>query len=393
MSKTDDAARPARILIVDDIADNREVLARRFERRGYEIVEADGGVRALELIAEGGIDIVLLDVVMPDLNGLEVLRRTRETQSAIELPIILVTAQAESRDIVQGLELGANDYITKPVDFAVALARVGAQVGRRRAELALVEANATLEEKVMQLRDAVLSAEAANRAKSEFLANMSHEIRTPLNGVLGLTQALAYTQLDERQRQLVQVISSSGALLERLLSDMLDVARIEAGQVEIRPQPTRLEELVQAVAALAEPQAREKGLDFRVDVAPAACGVVEVDPARLSQVLMNLLSNAVKFTQTGCVSLEVDAVGGRRRFVVRDTGIGFDADVKARLFRRFEQGDPSVTRRFGGSGLGLSISRDLAEMMSGVLEGEAAPGRGAVFTLLLPAAPPVARAA
>ena len=144
----DQIAQVARMLIVDDVADNREVLARRFERRGYATVQAEGGAQALRLIEAGEFDIVLLDVMMPEVDGFEVLARVRETQSAIELPVVLVTALAESRDVVRGLELGANDYITKPVDFAIALARVETQVGRSRAEMALVRSNRALEQKV-----------------------------------------------------------------------------------------------------------------------------------------------------------------------------------------------------------------------------------------------------
>ena len=373
-----------RVLIVDDIADNRDLLARRFQRRGYEIFQAEGGLRALEMIAEGGFDIVLLDVLMPDLNGLDVLKQIRETHSPLQLPVIMVTAQAESRDIVTALELGANDYITKPVDFPVALARVDTQVGRRRAELELLRANHTLKEKVVELHDAVERAEAANQAKSEFLANMSHEIRTPLNGVSGVAHVLGSTGLDETQREMVSVIMSSAGLLERLLSDLLDIARVESGRLEVRTEPTRIEDLVRSVVSLTEPGARSKALQFTATIAPGAGGLVDVDPVRLSQILTNLLNNAVKFTAAGAVTLEVTSTVSGRRFVVRDTGIGFGPEVKARLFRRFEQGDGSITRRFGGSGLGLAISRELAQLMGGSLHGDGEPDRGAVFTLELP---------
>ena len=392
MNETTSEGAPVRILIVDDVADNRDVLARRFDRRGYCTLQADGGVRALEMVAAGGIDMVLLDVMMPDISGLEVLRTLRETHSALELPVIMVTAQAESSQIVRGLELGANDYITKPVDFPVALARVAAQAGRRRAELDLAVANRRLQEKVCELHEAVLKAEAANRAKSEFLANMSHEIRTPLNGVLGVADVLAATGLDVHQRELVGIIVSSAAMLERLLSDVLDLAKAEAGRVEVRPQMIVLEDLVAAVHALLRSKAEAKNLDFSVIVAPGAGGRMMVDPVRLTQILTNLLHNAIKFTEAGRVSLKVTGGPAGRCFEIRDTGIGFDPAIKERLFARFEQADTSITRRYGGSGLGLSISRQLSELMGGTLDGDAAPGRGAVFTLDLPT-PALSRAA
>ena len=378
MSGSPDSERP-RLLIVDDVPENRDVLARRFGRRGFDTVQAEDGVQALRMIAEERFDLVLLDVIMPDMDGLEVLKRVRATWSRAQLPVILVTAQAESRQIVQGLEQGANDYITQPVDFAVAMARVEVQVARRRAEMELLRAHDVLQQKHAELQ----ASEAASRAKSEFLATLSHEIRTPLNGVMAMSQLLSSTTLDGDQRAMLEVVASSGALMERLVSDVLDLARVEAGRLEIRPERVDLEALVRAAAGGAEAQARAKGLSFDIDVRPGAAGPIEVDPVRLTQILGNLLSNAVKFTAQGGVTLEVLVHEGGRRFVVRDTGIGFGPELKARLFGRFEQGD-SVTQHFGGSGLGLSICRQLAELMHGVLDGDAEPGRGATFTLDLP---------
>jgi PAS domain S-box-containing protein len=231
-------------------------------------------------------------------------------------------------------------------------------------------------------------AEAANRAKSEFLANMSHEIRTPLNGVTGVAQVLSRTPLSPQQQEMVQVIEQSAATLERLLSDVLDLARVESGRVEIQIEPFELGASVRAVAALTELRAEHKGVQFKLDIAPEAEGVAEGDAGRLKQILFNLLSNALKFTTAGHVLLRVTvddaAEPPRFRFEVEDTGVGFDPETKDKLFQRFEQADGSITRKFGGTGLGLAISRDLAELMGGTLDASAEPGKGAVFVLELP---------
>ena len=230
------------------------------------------------------------------------------------------------------------------------------------------------------LVDKQQEAEAASVAKSEFLANMSHEIRTPLNGVLAMAHVLNEADLPSREQEAARLICASGEMLERLLSDILDLAKVEAGQMEIEATPFDAGELVRSVAALCRPKADEKGLPIRVEIDPAADGTYLGDPARVRQVMINLVSNAVKFTAEGEVRLTMTAgVEGRLRFEVSDTGVGFEPAFKARVFDRFQQADGSITRRFGGSGLGLAISKHLAEMMGGVLDCDSVPGTGSVF--------------
>ncbi len=236
------------------------------------------------------------------------------------------------------------------------------------------------------------AAEAANRAKSEFLANMSHEIRTPLNGVIGLTQALARTDLTPDQREMLDLIQSSGQTLQVLLSDILDLARVESGRLELADEPFDLSRAVHDAAQLYSAPATGKGLQFFVEIDPAAAIWVRGDVVRLKQVLTNLVSNAVKFTARGFVSLTA-SVGKKAdgspllRFTVEDTGVGFDHTVKSRLFTRFEQADGTITRRFGGTGLGLAICRQLAGLMDGDLDCESEPGGGSAFILTLPLRP------
>ena len=237
----------------------------------------------------------------------------------------------------------------------------------------------------LRLRAAQLKAELASRSKSEFLANMSHEIRTPLNGVVGVADMLAASNLPRREREMVEIIRSSGQSLERLLSDVLDLARVEAGRMTIEPAPFKAADLVRTVASLSQVKAQEKGLDLQVQIAPQLDDWFVGDATRVRQILTNLVSNAVKFTDAGSVTISAELAGeDRLRFAVIDTGVGFDDTEKERLFGRFQQADGSITRRFGGSGLGLAISRQLAALMGGELDCASVPGRGSRFSFEAP---------
>ncbi|PZO04884.1 MAG: hybrid sensor histidine kinase/response regulator [Alphaproteobacteria bacterium] len=246
---------------------------------------------------------------------------------------------------------------------------------RVAAEAALVEAKA--------------AAEAASRAKSDFLANMSHEIRTPLNGVIGIVDALSRTGLSAEQTEMVAMIRESGVMLERLVSDVLDVSKIEAGQFDIESRPFDLDEAILSCLDVARSRADERHLGFRVERTDTARGVFIGDSTRIRQVLGNLLSNAVKFTTHGHVAVYIHVAGKTAgeallTLEVEDTGVGFDAGQATRLFDRFSQADATITRRFGGTGLGLSICRSLVDMMGGKIAARSEPGAGSRFTVTLP---------
>jgi PAS domain S-box-containing protein len=238
------------------------------------------------------------------------------------------------------------------------------------------------------LLEAKQAAEAASRAKSEFLANMSHEIRTPLNGVIGVVDALARTDLSPVQQELVELVRSSGESLERLVSDLLDVSKIEAGRLELEIRPFDLSEAIDGPLQMLSVKAAEKGLVFEVARGDEAHGWFLGDALRVRQVLTNLLSNAVKFTQVGGVAVQIDVEDGTPDPVlvvdVEDTGVGFSSEAAATLFDRFTQADGSITRRFGGTGLGLAICRSLMDVMGGTISATSTPGVGSRFSIRLP---------
>jgi CheY-like chemotaxis protein len=240
----------------------------------------------------------------------------------------------------------------------------------------------------MELKQAKAVAESASRTKSDFLASMSHEIRTPMNAIMGIADLLAKTTLSPEQDKYVQVFRRAGDNLLNLINDILDLSKVEASQLELERTGFSLMDQLEIVIEMVAARAHEKGLPLVCEIAPNVPGDLVGDPTRLRQVLLNLIGNAVKFTEKGEVSLHVTLEPGTftptLRFTVSDTGIGIPADKLDRVFERFTQADTSTTRRFGGSGLGLTISKRLVELMGGRIWVASEVGEGSVFAFSVP---------
>ena len=250
---------------------------------------------------------------------------------------------------------------------------------------ALIKRRRSLEAIAESLSAARLEAESANRAKSAFLANMSHEIRTPFHGMLGMMSLLQDARLTPQQAGFLETAKESAQHLLSILNDILDISQLETGKLQVTPEPVDLLQLITEVGALMRVQAQAKGLTMRVAVAPDVPRWVRADGTRVKQILFNLLSNAVKFSTSGGVELAAGvAASGGLEFTVSDTGIGMDEATLARLFQRFMRADESTSRRHGGTGLGLEISRDLARLMGGDITVRSKPGAGSSFTVSLP---------
>ncbi|MDD5389341.1 MAG: response regulator [Gallionellaceae bacterium] len=241
---------------------------------------------------------------------------------------------------------------------------------QKQAEVALIQAKE--------------AAEAASRSKSEFLANMSHEIRTPMNGILGMLTLTQDTSLSAEQREYLGLASSSADALLHILNDILDFSKIEAGRLEVAAEAFDLSALLRELVRLEMPRCREKGLVLTLELAPDLPATLIADPARVRQVLLNLLGNAIKFTPRGAIILEARRDGDQARIAVRDTGIGIPLDKQPAVFEAFTQADGSITRRFGGTGLGLTISSRLVQLMGGRMGLNSEPGAGSEFHFSLP---------
>ncbi len=375
----------SKVLVVDDIADNVKLLTYDLSDDGYEVQVAYDGPQALAAAREGRPDVILLDVMMPGMDGIEVCRRLKADKELRDVPVIMVSARDDDEDVIRGLDAGADDYVTKPFESRIVLARVRSAVRQKKAADTIKEVNRRLDE----ARTAALQ---ASQAKSQFLANMSHEMRTPLAAILGFTELVldepAIAALPAERLQDLKAVKRNGEHLRQLINDLLDLSKIEAGKMQMEAIPCSPLEIARDVAELVRPLTL--GRDLAVEV--RASGVpdqVMCDPTRFRQVLINLMGNAVKFTPGGSVRLELryEAAPGAGRLTadVTDTGIGMTPGQMEGLFQPFTQADSSTTRRFGGTGLGLAVSRRLAELMGGTLTAESRHGQGSRFTLSLPA--------
>jgi signal transduction histidine kinase len=374
LDATPSETTPARIVIADDNADMRLYLVRLLSERWTTEAFPDGR-RALEAIRARPTDVVIADIMMPDLDGFELLRLLRSNEATREIPILLLSARAGEEAKVEGLERGADDYLVKPFSARELLARVSSHLGLSRMRREAAETQ----------RRARLAAEEANRAKSQFLSMMSHELRTPLNAVLGYVDLLLAEikgPLTPDQRAHVERIKACAAVQLELVDEVLTFARIEAGKEEVRLTSVDVRTSVGEAADLVRPLFEQKGLGLRLEMPDHPVQIVS-DPARVRQIILNLASNAVKFTEAGEAKIGVKDLGESVIVEVIDTGPGISPDKLDAIFEPFMRVDQSNTRS-GGTGLGLAISLRLALMLEGDLSVESQLGRGSKFTLRLP---------
>ncbi len=365
----------------------------------FRVIEADGETlgylylrkeltrlnQQLAWLVFGGMTILMGAAAITFFLGLRL-------QQLISEPVMGLVAQMKGVAVDGDFKAGA---MSAETDEFVQLFRgfdeMVSAIGERDRQLR--EQNRTMEETVKartaQLRAAKESAERASQAKTQFLANMSHEIRTPMIGILGMAELLRHEPLTARQHQLAETVYSSGEALLKILNDLLDIAKIETGKLALQEAPFNLRETVEQAVTLFSESARSKGLKLEFSAEPAIPALVNGDSLRVRQIVLNLVGNAVKFTDSGQVSVALTAgspvESGERPYciTVRDTGIGIAQEMHGRVFESFGQADESLSRSYGGTGLGLTIVRELAAMMNGWVSLESAPGAGSCFAVTL----------
>jgi signal transduction histidine kinase len=407
-----------RILIVDDLPEKRLAYGAILEGVDAEVVMAGSGEEALKRVLEGEFAVILLDVNMPGMDGLETAELLRQHRNARHTPIILVTAYADDLQSARGYQLGVVDYIQVPVVAPVMRAKVGVFLDLYRTRAALARANQELESRVgartaellrsnerlraeieerlraenereeLLARERLLrgQAEELSRLKDEFLATMSHELRTPLNAIFGWITLLRTRRLDEpTQARALETIERNARAQKRLIEDLLDVSRIVSGKISLELSDVALRRAVEGAIATMQPAAQAKEVSI-VPVMGEVDAVVRGDFARLQQVVCNLLSNAIKFTAAGGrVEVELAVVADQAQISVADTGQGIKPEFLPHVFERFRQEDGSISRRHGGLGLGLAIVRHLVELHSGTVEAQSdGEGCGSRFIVRLP---------
>jgi signal transduction histidine kinase/HPt (histidine-containing phosphotransfer) domain-containing protein len=342
--------------------------------------------------------VILQDLVMPDVNGLDLLREYRRNPVTRAIPVIVLSGKEEPAIKQMAFESGANDYMVKLPHRIELLARVRLhseayihELQRQRAYRALEASQRELTEKNCELEILNQKLEEATRFKSVFFANVSHEVRTPLIGVLGMAEILSDTILDVHQSELVDVIRTSGETLLQIINDILDLSKFESGKLELESVPFALRDVVDQAMDLLAPMAFGKGLEISAWLDPRVASTVVGDITRVRQVLLNLLNNAIKFTSSGEIYLQVEPsvdLDNMIHFCVEDTGVGIPPEKVDRIFQSFSQADASTNRRFGGTGLGLSICQNLTALMGGRIWVESTVGKGSrfYFVISLPAA-------
>ena len=382
---------PASILIVDDTPSKLESIAAVISDMGLEVTKASSGRDALRHLLKRDFAVILLDVKMPIMDGFETATLIHGRPRSAHTPIIFITAEADSdSDRFRGYTMGAVDYIFSPILPEVLTAKVRVFVNlyymQRKLKLQAEELQRSSDEINRKNKEL----EIASKAKSEFLANISHELRTPLNAIIGFTGTLLMKlagPLTADQDKQLKIVKSSARHLLSLINDLLDVAKIESGKVELDIKQVNCNNVLHELTETMRPMASLKGLFFKVEEV-SENAFIQTDRRIFVQILINLINNAIKFTHEGGITVSLKQRNENGVLVteisVADTGEGIKPEDQSRIFEAFMQADTTSTRRFEGTGLGLHLSRKLADQIGGCIALQSEFGKGSTFSLVLP---------
>jgi two-component system, sensor histidine kinase and response regulator len=372
MDPTPEAIQEQKILIVDDTPANIDVLDQFLEKEGYNISVAPSGEAALELATRIVPDLILLDVMMPGIDGFETCLCLKADETTREIPIIFITAKNETEDIVKGFSLGGVDYITKPFRQEEVCARIHLHLKMKLLMGALESKNKKLAE--------------LNDLKNKFLGMASHDLRNPIAAIQGFSDLLldhGKTLPEETKTEFLQSIQKASNNMLTLLEDLLNVSVIESGKLDLQYQHGSLKQLVEERVRMYQAMADRKSITTHLDTGDVA--EFAFDPNRIGQVIDNLLTNAIKFSPSGKdIYILLEVKDGRARFSVRDQGPGISPEDRDKLFKHFQKLKARPTGNETSHGLGLAIAKKLIEAHQGHIQVESHPPSGATFSFEIP---------
>ncbi len=427
------------ILVVDDNPDNLDLLFDYLKGSGFRVLTASDGEAALEQAQSNRPDVILMDVLMPKMNGFEACRRLKANEITQDIPVMFMTALTNPVDKLQGLQLGAVDYLNKPILCEEVLARINTHLTisrlqedlrqqnkqlreesqqRQQAQDALQKAHQELERRIQQrtaqlaqtvsrlkkeieerrraeqkiqvysqkLKEKNSDLSRLDKIKDEFLANTSHELRTPLNGIIGIAESMmdgATGSLTPEQIYNLSMIVFSGRRLTTLVNDTLDFSKLKHQELELNRKAVDINGITEVVLKLSKPLVGQRDIILVNELTPDL-PAINADEGRLQQIMHNLIGNAIKFTDAGRVTISAKVEGEMLAVTVADTGIGIPEHKLEKIFESFEQVETSDTRAYGGTGLGLSITKQLVELHGGTITVDSELGRGSRFTFTLP---------